>query len=99
MPMTWALVDRRGDDGELHGSFEEIAAPPPPMEAARAVGRSLWRRRQAARISLYEMYQRSLIRVTRLSDIERGYAEPTADELAAIERVLVEGAEGEGGGA
>lgn len=93
MPMTWALVDRRGDDGELHGSCERVRLPEYVSEEARAAGRAMRRRRMAARITLYEMYQRALIRVARLSDIERGYAVATAEEVAAIERVLVEGAE------
>lgn len=94
MRTTWALVDRRGDDGELHGSFEEIAVPSPPTEEARAAGRALRQRRLALRITLYDLYQRAEIRVARLSDIERGYEAATAEELAAIERVLAEGAAG-----
>jgi hypothetical protein len=93
MPTVWALVDVRGEDGELHGDCRRIRLPDPVSPEVQAVGRRLWQLRRAARITLYEMYQRALIPVARLSDIERGYVVATAEELAAIARVIQSGAE------
>jgi len=85
----WAFVDRRGDDGELVGSFEQVEMPEPTSQDAYQRGRLWYARRLALRLSLMAVANETGLSILRVSELEHGYSpEATAEEVAAMGRAL-----------
>lgn len=84
MDERWALVDRRGDDGELYGSFELLPCGPRSDSWLRPDRLRFRTQRTARRYSLLAVAAAMAWGVVDVSSAERGYRDVSESEIDAL---------------